>query len=401
MLSQNQKINMKDIIMKMNDEDMMILQEFYETRRLKKSSVKGYKDVIRIYTLFNDLTLTELLEEARTEEKDRLPWIDRTLKQRLTDFRAYLYDNYSKKTAKIHFSRIRTIYTHFYIEIHKLPEIQSEDLEPPITYKDLPTKSILQKALSISEPMIRALILFMVSSGCAKKEARHLTIQDFIDATSEYHDKTDIHDVLNELKDRDDIVPIFHLYRYKTKKWFYTCCTPEATEAIIHHLVKLLNNHAHLKPDTRIFDINKDYFNNYFKEINTALGLGKVRNYNRFTSHMLRRYHASTLKSEGLDKDTINTLQGKGQNPTDEAYFKVNPSKLKEKYVKYMHCLFVDFDIKEVKPEEVIKLEKENAILKEQNKHYQEIVDNIDARIDEKINAAMKNNSDDLEDLFM
>ena len=66
-----------------------------------------------------------------------------------------------------------------------------------------------------------------------------------------------------------------------------------------------------------------------------------------------------------------------------------------------MHCLFVDFDIKEVKPEEVIQLENENAILKEQNKHYQEIVDNIDARIDEKINAAMKNNSDDLEDLFM
>lgn len=360
----------------MNDDE--ILDEFQHKRRLKNATMKGYKDAVRIYTTFTDLTLEELLDEARNEEKDRIPWVDRTLKRRLEDFRTYLYDTYAKKTAKIHFGRIKTIYTHHYIEIHKLPEIQSEDDEAPITFKDLPTKEILRKALNISEPMIRALLLYMVSSGCAKKECRHLTIQNFIDATAEYHNSTEIADVINELKDRDDIVPIFHLYRHKTKKWFYTCCTPEATEAIIHHLIILLNNHEVLHPEDRIFDINKDYFNNYFKEINTALGLGKVRKYNRFTSHMLRRYHASTLKDDGLDKDTVNTLQGKGQNPTDDAYFKVNPLKLKEKYKQHMHCLYVDFDIKEVKPEEVIKLENENRELKLQNEAINNRIDNLE-----------------------
>jgi integrase len=360
----------------MNDEN--ILQEFQHTRRLKPQTMKGYKDAVRIYTTFNTLTLEELLDEAMNEEKDRLPWIDRTLKKRLEDFRTYLYDNYSKKTARIHFGRIKTIYLHYYIEIHKLPEIQAEDKQAPISYKDLPTVQILRKALNISEPMIRALILFMVSSGCAKKETRHLTIQDFIDATSDYHNKSEICDVINALKDQDDIVPIFHLYRHKTKKWFYTCCTPEATEAIIHHLVKLLNNHANLQPTDRIFNINKDYFNNYFKEINTALGLGKVRNFNRFTSHMLRRYHASALQNDGLDKDTVNTLQGKGQNPTDAAYFKVNPVKLKEKYMEHMHCLYVDFDIKEVKPEAVIRLENENKELKLQNQAINDRISNLE-----------------------
>ena len=376
MLSANLNNNQRYKNMIMNDDE--ILYEFQHKRRLKNATMKGYKDTVRIYTTFTDLTLEELLDEARNEEKDRIPWIDRTLKRRLEDFRTYLYDTYAKKTAKIHFGRIKTIYLHYYIEIHKLPEIQSEDNEAPITFKDLPTKEILRKALNISEPMIRALILFMVSTGCAKKETRHVTIQDFIDATSEYHNQTEIQDVINTLKDRDDIVPVFHLYRHKTKKWFYTCCTPESTEAIIHYLIILLNNHTTLKPSDRIFDINKDYFNNYFKEINTALGLGKVRKYNRFTSHMLRRYHASTLRDDGLDKDTVNTLQGKGQNPTDEAYFKVNPLKLKEKYVEHMHCLYVDFDIKEIKPEEVIKLEKENIFLRDENKQYKQQQDKFD-----------------------
>ena len=208
----------------MNDAE--ILEKFQHTRRIKPQTMKGYKDTVRIYTNLNGLSLTELLDEAITEEKERISWVDRTLKKRLEDFRTYLYDTYSKKTAKIHFGRIKTIYLHHYIEIHQLPQIKSEDTEPPITYKDLPTKDILRKALNISEPMIRALILFMVTSGCAKKETRHITIQDFIDATREYHSHDNIIDVLNDLKDNEEIIPTFHLKRFKTGKWFYTFCTP-------------------------------------------------------------------------------------------------------------------------------------------------------------------------------
>lgn len=362
--------------MHMNDTE--ILEKFQKSRRIKNQTMKGYKDAVRIYTEFTDMSLEELLTEAEHEELDGIRWVDRTLKERLEEFRTYLYDNYAKKTAKIHFGRIKTIYTHFYIEIHKLPTIQSEDKDPPITYRDLPTKEILRKALNISEPMMRALILFMVTTGSAKKEARHLTFQDFIDATYEYHHETELVEVIKKLKDRDDIVPIFYLYRHKTKKWFYTCCTPEATTALIHYIVKLLNNRANIKLTDRIFDINKDYFNEYFKEINTALGLGKVRNYNRFTSHMLRRYHASTLKGDGLDKDSINALQGKKQNPTDEAYFKDNPEKLRDLYMEHMHCLYVDFDIKEVKPNEYIRLEEENKLLKKQNEETNKRIDDLE-----------------------
>lgn len=383
----------------MSDENLLL--EFQTTRRLKPQTMKGYKDSIRIYKNFNDLTLEELIEEAMNEEKDRIAWVDRTLKRRLEEFRTYLYDTYSKKTAKMHFARIKTIYLHFYIEIHKLPEVQTDDKNPPITFKDLPTQTILRKALSISTPMMRSLQLMMVSSGLPKKEIRHLTFRDVIDATNEYHNETTLIGVINALKNREDIVPTFHVQRFKTGKWFYCFCTPEAFNALLDYIVILLNKHADINIDDPIFDINKDYFNNYFKEINETLGLGKVRNYNRYTSHMLRRYHASTLLNDGLDKDTVNTLQGKGQNPTDEAYFKINPKKLKEKYMQHMHCLYVDFDVKEIKPEEIVKLERDVREKEEIISKYNKIFSNIDERLK---NLEGKNDvplsGEEFEDLF-
>lgn len=357
--------------MYMNDKE--ILDQFQITRRLKPTTMKGYKDAVRIYTEFNNLTLQELFEEATHEEIDRIRWADRTLKKRLTEFRIYLYDNYAKKTARIHFSRIKTIYNHFDIEIHKLPPIKSEDEEPPITYKDLPTITILKKALSISIPKIRALIELMVATGCAKKEIRHITFQQVIDGTYEYHHKTNIIDAINTMKGRDDIVITFHLKRFKTGKWFYTFSHPEASATLIDYIIVLLNKYPNIQPEDRIFNINKDYFNNYFKEINNALGLGKVRSYNRFTSHMLRRYHASTLEDAGMDSETINRLQGKSRSPTDEAYFKNNPKKLKEKYMKYMHSLYINFDVKEVKPDKYIQLENENKEYKKKLDKIEEI----------------------------
>ena len=366
--------------MYMNDDE--ILYQFQKTRRIKDQTMKGYKDAVRIYTQINDMSLEELFKEAIDEEMDRIRWADRTLKKRLEEYRIYLYDNYAKKTANIHFGRIKTLYLHFDIEIHKLPSIKSEDKEPPITYKDLPTQVILKKALSISMPMIRALIELMVATGCAKKEIRHITFQDIIDGTYEYHHKTGLVDVVNELKGRDDIIITFHLKRFKTGKWFYTFSHPEASSTLIDYITLLLNKYPNIQPEDRIFNINKDYFNNYFKEINNALGLGKVRKYNRFTSHMLRRYHASTLEDAGMDSETINRLQGKSRSPTDEAYFKNNPEKLKEKYMKYMHTLYINFDVTEVKSEEVIRLESENKELRSNLNEMWEALEDVKRRQD-------------------
>ena len=101
-------------------------------------------------------------------------------------------------TAKMMFSKILTIYKHYEIEIHDLPKlsVKKGHQNPPITFNDLPDKEIIKKALDISKPRMRAIILFISSSGCGRSETVNLTIQDFINATSDYHHNTEIYNVL-------------------------------------------------------------------------------------------------------------------------------------------------------------------------------------------------------------
>ena len=40
---------------------------------------------------------------------------------------------------------------------------------------------------------MKAIILFISSSGCARQETLNITIQDFIEATHEYHNSNDIY----------------------------------------------------------------------------------------------------------------------------------------------------------------------------------------------------------------
>nr|WP_278823564.1 hypothetical protein [Methanobrevibacter smithii] len=50
-----------------------------------------------------------------------------------------------------------------------------------------------------------------------------------------------------------------------------------------------------------------------FEMINDTLGIGRVRRYLRFRSHMLRKFHASALYNDGMSIDKVNDLQGKAK----------------------------------------------------------------------------------------
>ena len=207
------------------------------------------------------------------EEEKGIRWKNRKLKKRLLNFRKYLQEKYYQNTVKTHFSQILTIYKHYEIEIHDLPQTSTKNLkEPtPISFKDLPDKEIIKKALKISNPLMRAIILFEVSSGCAKRETLNITIQDFIDATSEYHNSNNIYDVIQQLKDRDDLIPTFKLRRQKTNKYYTTFCSPEAATEIMNYILSIPKK---LKNEDALFKLNTDYFNKLFVEINDKLKLG-------------------------------------------------------------------------------------------------------------------------------
>ena len=339
--------------------DQTILDDFQKRRNLKTSSMRQYKSALNQYKKYNKMTLADLLNEAEIEEDDRIPQRRRTITTRLLGFRNYLTEHYKKNSVKSMMTKTITLYTTFGLEVPKLPRQSEKNMNdnPPISFKDLPDKKIIKASLHISNPLMVAIILFMSSSGSARTEMLSLSIQDFIDSTRLYHNSNDIYEVLDILKERDDVVPTWKIHRQKTDKWYYTFSSPEATTAIVNYLLSIKKP---LKNTDRLFQYHEVTVCYKFQEINDELGLGKKGTYNRFRSHMLRKFHASNLKNHGMSKEDINEMQGKGQNLVDEAYFFDDPNILREKYIEHMDAITINMDINNIsiKSPEYLELEK-------------------------------------------
>ena len=105
-----------------------------------------------------------------------------------------------------------------------------------------------------------------------------------------------------------------------------------------------------------------------FIRINNELNLGKVgdNGYNRFRTHMLRKFHASSLYNDGMSLDKVNDLQGKAKGRTDQAYFMINPEDLKYEYIKHLPAVTINKDVEKlsIKSPEYMKMEEENELLK-------------------------------------
>ena len=380
--------------MKSNEE---ILQEIHHAKSHSKSSKKIYKNAVKQYCKYNKLSLSELIKEADEEEEAGIRWKNRKLKKRLIDFRQELIKNYKKNTIQSYFNAIRSIYHYFEIEIHDLPALnkKSINVSEPINYVDLPTKEIIKKALKIADNRMNAIILFMSSSGCAKRETLNLTIQDFIDATKDYHNSNNINEVIEILKEREDVIPMFRLKRQKTNKYYYTFCSPEAVTSLISYMLTL---EQELQPTDKLFPIHEDYVTMLFVRINNILKLGKKGTYNRFRSHMLRKFHASQLYNAGLTLDEIDALQGRGKDPTHSSYFLEDPEKLRQKYVEHLDCLTINLDVNslEIKSPEYIELEQKYNEKEEQVNNMEERL----SKVEEIFNQVNNLSDDEILNLF-
>ena len=325
-----------------------LFEVFCSNRNIKDSTIKSYRSAILKYESFHKVAMKDLIGEAMMDEENMVPLKNRHIKNRLLNFRSYLLDSeLSINTVKTYFSRIKTFYRHFEIELPYLNDIKF-DGEYLSSYYDLPARGDIRKVCSISSNAFRALVLFISSSGCAKVETLSLTVGDFVKAIDEYHDGGSIDDVLNCLIGRRDIVPAFYLKRIKTNKFYYAFCSPEAS----HHIVKYLISRKGLSLDDRLFDFTDSSLIYSFKKVNDKLDMGFVGRYRFFRSHALRKFHASNI---GLSADIVDELQGRGKTKVHEAYIKTNPNKLKEIYISAMHNVMVSdewIESNDVKKEE-------------------------------------------------
>lgn len=359
-----------------------IIDEFVKARRLKKGTAEQYQIALNFYSKFQEKPLSELITEADKEEEQGIRWKNRKLKQRLLTYRNYLYETYVKSTAELKFALIKTFYKHYEIEIHDLPDVNKKNirLSEPLKFKDLPDKELIKKALKIANPLMRAVILFMSSSGCARAETLSLTIKDYLDATKEYHHSDNISQAVKIMHYKEDIIPTFYLKRIKTNKYYFTFCSPEANKEIINYLLLREDLDNEKLDELPLFKCNVAYFERHFAKINHTLGLGKIGAHNRFKCHILRKFHATNLYNDKMSLDEIDALQGRGKDLTRASYFTEDPQKLKEKYIEHLNAItiYLDVDTLKIKSPEYLELESKNIELKEQNKRTNERLDNLE-----------------------
>lgn len=311
-----------------------LYKQFCKERNIKKSTVEGYNVALNQYVDFQGESIDYLIKEAYDDEKNKIPLKDRRIKNRLLDFRNHLIDNLSSSTSKTYFTKVKTFYMHFGVEIPYLPTVQY-DKDYEICYFDLPTKKHIEEVLELVSVDLKAVILFISSSGTAKAETLSLSVDDFIQATQDFHDGGSIKEILDTLENKEDVVPTFYLRRVKTDKYYYTFCSPEASKMI----VKYLKTRKDLKLEDQLFEFTDSALLNRFKQINDDLGWGCKGKYRFFRTHALRKFHASNI---GLDAEYVDALQGRSKNSVHETYIKVNPDKLKEIYKSAMHNVMIN-----------------------------------------------------------
>ena len=375
----------------LNQEDLKILDDFVTTRNVQIGTKRAYKNAMNRYVESQGKHFKELLEEAEQEEEERIRLKNRTLKKRLITHRNYLINekDYSTVTLKKAMTMIRTIYHHYEIEIPRIPKLNDRNVKryPAIYYDDLPSKELISEAISISNHLMKAIILFICSSGCARKETMSLTINDFLLATSDYHNSTSVYDFLEQMKHQDNIVPTFKLKRNKVNKYYYTFCSPEAVSAIIAYLNSRTDN---MTPESKLFKIHPNYLSSMFASLNRQLGGYRKGAYNILRMHMLRKFHASNLArgEYGLTLDEIDSLQGRSKDSVQSSYFYDDPNELREKYIRNMDKVLIDVDLKTLTIEspEVLALRREAEMLKAENERIKE---NINRTVDDRITEVL------------
>lgn len=366
------------IITMMTNND--ILNEINLYRNWSKGTFKTVKHSVNLYTSFNKLTLEELIFEAESEEEQGILMKKRKIKKRFLNFQVYLINErqLSLSTVKLIISHIKSIYYFYELQVPRLPNITVQNNE---NINDIPNKKHIKEALLISNTKMRAIICFMASSGTARNEAANITIQDFIEATQDYHNSTMLNMVIEELEHQKTVIPTFALTRIKTHKTYYTFCSNEATQLIIQMLKERMKTKM-ITGEDKLFDIKKESLTINFSRLNDKIGFGFKETRRFFHPHSLRKFFTTQLFNAGMDFVSIEFLLGHSIGKTQEAYFKANPERQKHKYVQYVNklCFFENTEYISITDKEKRELEvlrRESIETKERLKKLEEMLDLI------------------------
>lgn len=369
-----------------------MLQTLFNERNTAEGTRRIFWRSVKYFEQITQKSIIECLEIAEREEENNIRWKNCSLRKWLIKYRKWVFENYKISTARTYLTMIKTVFRHYDITIESLPYFSTKQSNQsiPINPDNLVDREILKLCIETNNPLLKAITLLMSSSGISRIDILNLTIEDYLEATSEYHNHENVWEAINDMAEID-VIPTWHLKRQKTGVQYYTFSSPESTRAINMYL---LSRPDYLKKNKLLFHVNERYFNQLFKDTNDNLSLGKNGQYSRFAPHMLRRYHATQLIEAGMSEGKVDLLQGrKPQSIAYNSYIKIKPSKLKSEYVSALPFIVIE-DINKVKSELDMAKEK-NDVLESENSELKKQYDETNKRMDNLEKLVLGNISDD------
>ena len=338
-------------------------------------------------------------------------------------------------TINLEITLINAFLKHYNITLPK-----REHLEDDRSKWYLLTKEDFKYIINDSTLIHASLIKFLMSGGMRLSDALSLTIGDFMEATREYHDFTDVNEFIDNAP--EDMIGMWYFHPNKTIKFKIPCLTfndPESSNLILQSLRKIKNQYLpyhkkkygvdrEMSKSDALFGSQLTHFTEPLKsgplasqfwlknkklrewrilKIKEAIKKGELSNEDyekevakipKFHAHACRKYFETTI-AKNCGNLRICTLMEGHVSPvsTDSSYIKQDISDVKEYYLSAIDDFSLEKTEVKVYTSEIRK-EMEDKInkLETELKEKEDMSNNLEDRLS-KIEKVF-NNIDNLSD---
>ncbi|MDO5826162.1 MAG: site-specific integrase [Methanosphaera sp.] len=321
-------------------------------KTITDSTIRTYVTAVNSYVKFLDKSFSSTLELDVDEIRDLIE-----------DYKDYLIDeDKANSTINKRVDLLKALYKLGKKDLGSIEKLVVRESNDP---DRLPNKKEIRQVLNTTNnKQLKAIILFMATSGCAINEVTNISVGEFKNSLAEYTTSEDITEIIDELWNKSDIIPTIKVHRRKTDFFYYTCCTPETTTAIIRYL----STRTDIDDDELLFTMTKPAINQAFRYYNDKLGFGKIDSHRKFHPHGLRKFFATQLTIAGVHNEDIDRLLGHKVKSVLSKYSYANKN-IKSQYMKGIEYLKIEEDSEEVKQ------------LKQQIRELEEIIVNKNKKI--------------------
>lgn len=338
-----------------NANDEMLLEKWFLVRNIREGTQITYLQAVNEYKKLLKKSLTDLLDDARSQNLSQIEILDRNVTLNLLKFKKHLSDcGKAPSTINLYFAAVKSFYRAYQIQ---LPDIKMDKgdigLEKNIG-KPLRRKEIC-KLISAANHRERALIYLMALSGMGQQEARDLRIKTLIESANQAVD-VEVKTLADLFSHEDRIleeVLTLEITRKKVSYRHHTFLPPEATREILSYLKERCygkNEKIRVQSiDDKIFvnkqggELGRDSVVTNFRNIGIDAGFEKEKgSYCFWRSHALRKYFITTIINKLGSKTLADYMAGHKINNQDRTYWKPDPEDLKEFYIKALPYLSID-----------------------------------------------------------